>query len=151
MDGYMVKARQIVVVAGEERKGQWLEGSLLTNGKKSYIAITYTENFGESEGTPYINEYQVFFDTICRCIGKRDMHENKIFEGDKIRYRENEHSEWEETFITYGDSIDYPAFDLIEHSFECNGLSYIFSNNYEIEVIGNIHDKKIKNTITQWF
>lgn len=84
----------------------------------------------------------------------------KIFEGDIIRYADRyeyamylesiecpEEYEgvsfekmWKISEIVYGSEVDYPAFDLKWHDFECNGLSELLGGEYYFEVIGNIWD-----------
>lgn len=69
-------------------------------------------------------------ETVGQYTGKTDMHRVKIFEGDKVRYDDDEtgYIEWDEEtarFIISGD-----------------GVIYDFDNfrGDELEVIGNIHD-----------
>ena len=85
-----------------------------------------------------------------------DKNGKKIFEGDIIRYADNDEYEmyleslecpeeyegvdfsrmWTVDEVVYGDKIGYPAFDL-----NCNGLAVLSeSGQYFYEVIGNIHD-----------
>lgn len=84
-----------------------------------------------------------------------------IFEGDIIRYATidayNSYLEslnypedyqdvsfddiWTVDEVIYGIDYGYPAFDLSDHDFDANGLSYLKnSGQYYFEVIGNVHD-----------
>lgn len=109
--------------------------------------------------------------TIGQYTGLTDKNGKKIFEGDIIRYADmydyNCYLEsldnieaydkidfgyiWTVDEIVYGIKTGYPAFDLNNHYWDCNGLSELNeSGNYFYEVIGNIYDnpellKGIKN------
>lgn len=81
---------------------------------------------------------------LMQSTGLKDKNGKLIFEGDKIRYAEYEiediEPDWEYDEIVQGIKHSYPAFDLANHQFDCNGLSYIFNEGWTIEVIGNIYE-----------
>lgn len=101
-------------------------------------------------------------ETIGQYTGLTDKNGKKIFEGDIIRYADNDEYEmyleslecpeeyegvdfsrmWTVDEVVYGDKIGYPAFDLNAHDFECNGLAALSESGGQwfYEVIGNIHD-----------
>lgn len=101
-------------------------------------------------------------ETIGQYTGLTDKKGKKIFEGDIIRYADNDEYEmyleslecpeeyegvdfsrmWTVDEVVYGDRIGYPAFDLNAHDFECNGLAALNESGGQwfYEVIGNIHD-----------
>lgn len=100
--------------------------------------------------------------SVGQFTGLTDKNGKKIFEGDIIRYADNDEYEmyleslecpeeyegvdfsgmWTVDEVVYGDKIGYPAFDLNAHDFECNGLAELSENGDQwfYEVIGNIHD-----------
>ena len=107
------------------------------------------------------NHFTVNPDTIGQYTGLTDKNGKKIFEGDIIRYadideykmyleslecpEEYEGINFSDLFtidsVVYGIEIGYPAFDLSNHEWECNGLSNLNEScQYFYEVIGNIHD-----------
>lgn len=100
--------------------------------------------------------------TVGQYTGLTDKNSKKIFEGDIIRYADNDEYEmylesiefpeeyegvdfsrmWTVDEVVYGDKIGYPAFDLNAHDFDCNGLAELSENGGQwfYEVIGNIYD-----------
>ena len=83
---------------------------------------------------------------VMQSTGLKDKNGKLIYEGDIVRYTEYEiddiEPEWEQTEIVWGGNHDYPAFDLKQNEFDCNGLAYIFNEGWTIEVIGNIYENK---------
>ena len=90
-----------------------------------------------------------------------DKNGTKVFEGDIIRYAFTSEYDmyleslecpeeyegvdfsdlWFVDTVVYGIELGYPAFDLSDHVFECNGLAELKESGlYFYEVIGNIHD-----------
>ena len=80
---------------------------------------------------------------VMQCTGLKDKNGKLIYEGDQIRFSLYlDEPDWEYDEIVWGDKDKYPAFDLANNQFDCNGLSYIFNEGWTIEVIGNIYENK---------
>lgn len=129
------------------------------NGKRARLPIP--NKYGESY---YYRVHQIKHlidpETVGEYTGLTDKNSKKIFEGDIIRYGQiydygcflesldNPDAYDGETYdqdieidvVEWRVNNDYPAFDLRDHRFECNGLSQILCGDYEYEIIGNIHD-----------
>lgn len=133
----------------------WVFGSLDTT-EKEHTSIIYLDRYG--------NRCRITVDpkTVGQYTGLTDKNGKKIFEGDIIRYADNDEYEmylesieypeeyegvdfsrmWTVDEVVYGDKIGYPAFDLNAHDFDCNGLSELgeYGGQWFYEVIGNIYD-----------
>lgn len=149
--------REILFRGKREDNGQWVIGFLSkTRGldNKLHICIDYEEK-------GLMCSSIVVPTTIGQYTGLTDKNGTKIFEGDIIRYADMydyncyleslDNTEaydkidfgyiWTVDEIVYGIKTGYPAFDLNNHDWDCNGLSELNeSGNYFYEVIGNIHD-----------
>lgn len=112
--------------------------------------------------TDGVSNIDVDYKSIGQYTGLTDKNGKKIFEGDIIRYADNDEYEmylesieypeeyegvdfsrmWTVDEVVYGDKIGYPAFDLNAHDFDCNGLAELGENGGQwfYEVIGNIYD-----------
>ena len=84
-----------------------------------------------------------------QCTGLKDKNGKLIYESDIVRYVsyviDGIEPDWEYTEIVWGGKYGYPAFDVKNNYFDCNGLSYIFNEDYVIEVVGNIYENKIED------
>lgn len=139
-----------ILFRGRDISGQWHYGvPLMLN--EDYVCIAKLNEHNKT----------VEYKTLGQYTGLTDKNGNKIFEGDIIRYADNDEYEmylesiecpeeyegvdfsgmWTVDEVVYGDKISYPAFDLNAHDFDCNGLSALNeSYQYFYEIIGNIHD-----------
>lgn len=147
--------REILFRGKRKDNGEWIEGFFAQSGEKTYIIVDNDIMVG------YVTMKEVFPKTIGQYTGLTDKNGTKIFEGDIIRYAdEDEYNMYLESLecpkeydgvdfskmwavdeVVYAIEIGYPAFDLNESDFDYNGLSALNeSYQYFYEVIGNIHD-----------
>lgn len=135
-------------------------GKRIDNGE--WVRGSFWENCGCPTIIPAasIIGFHVDPETVGQFTGMTDKNGKRVFEGDIIRYGmiydyecyleslenpdayDGEVYDYDIEVDSVGWCIDfeYPAFDLENHQFECNGLSHIMCGDYEYEVIGNIHD-----------
>lgn len=116
--------------------GEWVYGYYCyigyTGQEKHYIIPSYASVFYGFEVDPM---------TICQYISRKDKNGPRLFSGDVIRWRQTESDEWEKSVIRWCGDRGYPAYDVYPFiDCDSNGLSMLFAADYEIEVIGNIHD-----------
>lgn len=154
--------REILFKGKRKDNGEWVYGFLsittICGGNGSYLSYVIYEKPTEVFTG---NWYEVDPETVSQYTGLTDCKENKIFEGDIIRFADYDEYEcyleslkypeeyegvsfknlWTVDDITYGIKIDYPAFDLNHNDFECNGLAELkCAGIYYYEIIGNIYD-----------
>ena len=148
--------REILFKGKRKDNGEWVEGILFDNEvivPQNQEILIFENRLGSN-----IRCHLVFSETVGQYTGLTDKNGKKIFEGDIIRYADEceyriylESLEYPEEYegidfcdlwtidsVVYGIEIGYPAFDLNNHEWECNGLYNL--KQYFFEVIGNIHD-----------
>ena len=106
------------------------------------------------------NCHEVIEETICQYTGLKDSNGNKVWENDIIRFADKTDFEcyveslenpedyegcdysniFEVDKVVYGAEYSYPAFDLYNYHFDCNGLSGLIGDDWHFEIIGNIFD-----------
>lgn len=148
--------REILFRGKEKHNKNWVYGSFIPLLSK----YTKQDVGGIKDDTIYRKVHLCELETVGQYTGLTDKNGTKIFEGDIIRYADRyeyamyleslecpEEYEgvsfekmWRIEEVVYGSEVDYPAFDLKGHDFECNGLSGLLGGEYYFEVIGNIHD-----------
>lgn len=157
--------REILFRGKRTDNGEWVYGMLTLDDfityEEPHIERAYCIKAIPNEKCECLYWVQVIPETIGQYTGLTDKNGTKIFEGDIIRYADNDEYRmyleslecpeeyegvnfsdlWTIDSVVYGVEIGYPAFDLNNHEWECNGLSNLKeSYQYFYEVIGNIHD-----------
>lgn len=158
----LFRAKAINRIKGREyrtsyKNGDWVYG---------LVTEMYDDRFpnlpATMRNTDGVSNIDVDYKSIGQYTGLTDKNGTKIFEGDIIRYADNDEYEmylesiecpeeyegvdfskmWTVDEVVYGDKISYPAFDLNAHDFDCNGLAEINESGGQwfYEVIGNIYD-----------
>lgn len=87
----------------------------------------------------YIYELNIDKKTCGDYTGLTDKNSKRIFDGDIIRWKDENFNIYTSVVEWCGEKFNYPAFDLAKHDYECNGLQYVHEDCI-MEVIGNIHD-----------
>lgn len=127
--------REILFRGKRWDNGKWATGDLLRYQDGRTEIHSYVEGYRQAD--------EVDHRTIGQYTGLQDVNGVKIFEGDILRFWGNYDDESETAAVVYCGESGYPAFDLQEHEFDCNGLAYIKqSGEYTCEVIGNIYDNQ---------
>jgi uncharacterized phage protein (TIGR01671 family) len=122
--------------------GEWVYGNYLSIETTAYI---YPAGSLVADGHHVMQSDEGAFwidpETRGEYTGLTDKKGRKIFDGDIVRYGYKDWDETEKAIVQWKGASGYPAFDLDRHNFDGNALAHIFqSGDYEIEVIGNIHD-----------
>lgn len=152
-----------ILFRGKTEKGKWVQGSLIKRNIGCFI-VDENNKCALRKTSEHLFDFEsnlVISKTVGQFTGLTDKNGTKIFEGDIIRYADNDEYRmyleslecpeeyegisfsdlWTIDSVVYGIEIGYPAFDLNNHEWECNGLSNLKeSYQYFYEVIGNIHD-----------
>lgn len=145
-----------ITLNGETIKGQWVQGDFCRPCNIVFELTGFDEAL-QKDGDVFF-DYNVIPETVGQYIGIYDKNHKDIFEDDILRYGDlidyrcflesiDHPEEYDGAIMTEGihnaavvwcGNHDYPAFDLDDHDFECNGLSELCSGAYTYEVIGNI-------------
>lgn len=122
--------REILFRGKDRQTGKWVFG------------LPFYGNNGVIDGIEGKDDklYTIDPETLGEYTGLTDKNGNKVFEGDIIRYEDVFLGELANTCVRWGGGDgSYPAFDLTDHIYECNGLQVVCTENWG-EVIGNCYD-----------
>jgi hypothetical protein len=124
--------REILFRGKRLDNGEWVTGRLIKDdrdGKEFIVSSIGHRWFG----------FEVDPKTVGQYTGLTIKGE-KLFEHDRIRFRETEIDDWKYATVAWCGKSDYPAFDVESWiDCDCNGLSYI-KMNCEAEIVGNKWD-----------
>lgn len=134
-----MEQREILFKAQRTDGKGWVEGDLLTSsGKPQYILPTWSDDYDEYE--------QIIPETVCQFSGEEDRNESKIFEGDELNYCIFDHNDHDTQFKGV---VNWVGTEFIVTQIPdkfSNGkyginLGHVVSQDDELEITGNIHDK----------
>ncbi len=137
------RVNMILYKAKRMDTAEWVEGNLLKlkcddseNGYMYYIIPEVTNGSWckSNAALKFISPcFEVDSDTICQYIGLDDKNIRKIFEGDIVKI------DGEDEEFTIGWDAACAMFDMNSETLCANFDNYY---SYEVEVIGNIHNKE---------
>ena len=145
--------RDVIFRGKRVDNGEWVEGFFveridrLALIPKCYILVQEEDTSGiTGEPTGYLNTefswYEVIPETVGQYTGLTDKNGKMVFEGDVIFCKKHIDGNFVDAFIEFGFvEMKYGAFGLHRRQ----GFYRPFKDwleDYELEVIGNIHDNK---------
>lgn len=118
----------------ENGETRWIEGFYAKSGDSHFIL---TDN---SFAVGYVKMKEVIPETVSEYTGLMDNNGKRIFEGDIIQYKTKYDVAPIYSYVVYcADTDNYPAFDLVQHAYETNGLQCACKECL-CEVVGNKWD-----------
>ena len=120
----------------------------MTNPEDGWVWGYYRQDIKGGELKHYIfncpMEWEIIPETLGQYTDVYDGEENRIFEGDIIRYNESD------LFGGYITRVGYVKYEkgsyyVYLNDVECEYLSWVQCQDEFLEVIGNIHDNEFEN------
>ena len=130
--------REILFRGKRIDNGEWVEGSLLKvtmSGQTCYLIFGEDFSFDGTEVTA-LRHALVDPSTVGQYIGLTDKHGKKIFEGDILRF-ENDDGEFSLYLCEWNGESDGWTIRFLEHNTSCDVLDALFCEH--AQVIWNIH------------
>lgn len=125
--------REILFRGKRVDNNDWVYGYVYIDEKAHYI-LEHDEN----RYRKHFYDYEVIPETIGQYTGLTDKNGKKIFEGDIIKYIDEETS--------YTVMFDPTGYWCLDGNGARNSEMLIYDDHYKyIEVIGNIYDKEVQN------
>ena len=127
--------RDILFQGKRTDNNEWMQGYLImSSDDKAYIKKPIPDVNFLSDCS---DMYEVYSDSVGQYIGRKDMHENMIFEGNLIETPDLDEEDGYGVVIYDNDSARFVI--------SCQNVIYDFDcyYHYEIEVIGNDFDREV--------
>ena len=116
---------------GKSEYGKWIEGDLICY-KNGYYSINTGFSAYGYEASEIINRTKVDAKTIGQYIGLKDINYKKIYSGDIVRFFD----------LGVTKQIGYVDFRNGSFMIDTGLTTWYCWTDYDVEVIGNIHDNK---------
>ena len=124
--------------------GIWVQGSLIVGEFNKYLGYAPHYIVKPKAGIlDIINDYfEVDRDTVCQYVGIYDIDNQPIFEGDNIEIKGcGIHA------VEFINDDDFLGFNFA--SYEAPSLNKYNVLEYDMKIVGNIHDPKLKKKTTR--
>ena len=117
-----------ILFRGKRENGKWAEGYLF----KSIFGNYNIRTLEEIDGDFYTDDYIVESETVGQYIGKNDINDKKVFDGDIVK-------------LNLEEGIEIGHIALNEENYRyvfvgVDGIPYGIDSTVKLEVIGNIYD-----------